>query len=89
MHWVNCLFSCSDTGKTIVPQAISFGKQTVEEGSSFNQRASSVTKHSFRDDHILKIPTVLKARNDMPLPTDKRTKQFLGRPAAHWAEVDE
>lgn len=73
-----------------MPQAISFGKQMVEEGSSFHQRASSVIKHYFRDDHILKIPTVQKAGNDMSLHTVKRTKQFLVRPAAclHTAETD-
>lgn len=66
-----------------MPQAISFGKQMVEGGSSFHQRASSVIKHYFRDEHILKISTVLKAWNDVSLHTAKRTKRFLARPAAH------
>lgn len=63
-HWVNDVFFCSDTGKTTVPQAISFGKQMVDGGSSFHERASSDIKHYSRDNHILKISTIPKAWHD-------------------------
>lgn len=66
-----------------MPQAISFGQQMVEGGSSFHQRASSVIQHNFRDDHVWKISTVPKAWNDMSLRTGKGTTWLLGSPAAH------
>lgn len=43
-----------------MPQAISFGKQMVEGGSSFHERGSSDIKHYFRDNHILKISAIPK-----------------------------
>lgn len=58
---VNCILSCSDTGKTIMPQAISFGKQKFE-GRTF----SFITEYfqlsnTIADNHRLQISTVLEA----------------------------
>lgn len=57
---VNDEFSCSDTGKTTMPQAISFGKQMVEGGSSFHERVSSDVKYHFRTIKQLEIPAIPK-----------------------------
>lgn len=71
-----------------MPQAISFGKQMVEGGSSFHERASSDIKHYSRDEHILKISTIPKAWHDKSWHTVKRTKRLRVRPAAHGAAAD-
>lgn len=57
-----------------MPQAISFGKQMAEGGSSFYERGSSDIKHYFRDNHILKISAIPKAWDGKSWHTVKRTK---------------
>lgn len=55
----------------------------VEGGRSFHEKAPSLIKQYFRDDHVLKISSVLKAWSDVSLHAAKTTERFLARPAVH------